>query len=51
MSKAGKRLIKAVKEALKAAKCEHRWMDRLHPQQRWLECAKCGIRKHFWRHP
>lgn len=41
----GKRLITASKEALRAALCRHAWSSHIHPQQRWVACEKCGIRR------
>jgi hypothetical protein len=54
MTKAGEKLISAMNEAVKSAKCRHRWETVLPPiKVRRADgsvdcCAKCGTKRYTW---
>lgn len=54
MTKAGEKLIAAMKEAVKSAKCRHRW-ERVSSRikDRCVtsavdQCGKCGVKRYTW---
>jgi predicted nucleic acid-binding Zn-ribbon protein len=51
MSKAGKRLIKALDEVIASTKCAHDWKVKVQKSKIIKTCRKCGIRMYTFHRP